>query len=141
MAVLLSPGLVPIPSPWIKQVYSKQNVMVVAVHPPPCSSFRPTEWLMQERLDKIMNTVPDGFLTAEELNLMVYIVDICQEAIAWTDAEREVETEVPRVAEAGLYTWGDKGRLCALVRAQLVRAQPADAAPGAVDNDASISGK
>ncbi|OSX67974.1 hypothetical protein POSPLADRAFT_1127967, partial [Postia placenta MAD-698-R-SB12] len=58
------------------------------VHPPPCSSFRPTEWLMQERLDKIMNTVPDGFLTAEELNLMVYIVDICQEAIAWTDAER-----------------------------------------------------
>ncbi|EED85360.1 predicted protein [Postia placenta Mad-698-R] len=63
----------------------------------------------------------------------------------------EVETEVPRAAEAGLYTWGDKGRLCALVRAQLVhaqlvraqlvRAQPADAAPGAVDNDVSISGR
>ncbi|OSX61474.1 hypothetical protein POSPLADRAFT_1145007 [Postia placenta MAD-698-R-SB12] len=33
------------------------------------------------------------------------------------------------------------GRLCALVRAQLVRAQHADAAPGAVDSDASISGK
>ncbi|OSX63345.1 hypothetical protein POSPLADRAFT_1139941, partial [Postia placenta MAD-698-R-SB12] len=33
------------------------------------------------------------------------------------------------------------GRLCALVRAQLVRAQHADAAPGAVDNDASISGR
>ncbi|KAF9795846.1 hypothetical protein IEO21_11064 [Rhodonia placenta] len=45
---------------------------------------------------------------------------------------QEVETEVPRAAEAGLYTWGDKGRLCALVRAQLVRAQHADAAPGAV---------
>ncbi|EED77924.1 predicted protein [Postia placenta Mad-698-R] len=49
---------------------------------------------------------------------------------------QEVETEVPRAAEAGLYTWGDKGRLCALVHAQ-----HADAAPGAVDNDASISGK
>ncbi|OSX64736.1 hypothetical protein POSPLADRAFT_1111449, partial [Postia placenta MAD-698-R-SB12] len=36
-----------------------------------------------------------------------------------------------RAAEVGLYTWGDKGRLCALVRAQLVRAQRADAAPGA----------
>ncbi|OSX58186.1 hypothetical protein POSPLADRAFT_1153926, partial [Postia placenta MAD-698-R-SB12] len=45
---------------------------------------------------------------------------------------QEVETEVPRAAEAGLYTWGDKGRLCALVRAQLVCAQHADAAPGAV---------
>ncbi|KAF9810048.1 hypothetical protein IEO21_07130 [Rhodonia placenta] len=33
-----------------------------------------------------------------------------------------------------------QGRLCALVRAQLVRAQHADAAPGAVDNDASVSG-
>ncbi|OSX60516.1 hypothetical protein POSPLADRAFT_1106060, partial [Postia placenta MAD-698-R-SB12] len=39
---------------------------------------------------------------------------------------QEVETEVPRAAEAGLYTEGDKGRLCALVRAQ-----HADAAPGA----------
>ncbi|EED81572.1 predicted protein [Postia placenta Mad-698-R] len=37
--------------------------------------------------------------------------------------------------------WVDKGRLCALVRAQLVRAQHADAALGAVDNDASISGR
>ncbi|KAF9802855.1 hypothetical protein IEO21_09805 [Rhodonia placenta] len=45
---------------------------------------------------------------------------------------QEVETEVPRAAEAGLYTGGDKGRLCALVRAQLVRAQHADVAPGAV---------
>ncbi|KAF9795034.1 hypothetical protein IEO21_11132 [Rhodonia placenta] len=39
---------------------------------------------------------------------------------------QEVETEVPRAAEAGLYTGDDKGRLCALVRAQLVRAQHAD---------------
>ncbi|KAF9798525.1 hypothetical protein IEO21_10703 [Rhodonia placenta] len=53
---------------------------------------------------------------------------------------QEVKTEVPRAAEAGLYTGEDKGRLCALVRAQLVRAQHADAAPGAVDNDASVSG-
>ncbi|KAF9794724.1 hypothetical protein IEO21_11157 [Rhodonia placenta] len=45
---------------------------------------------------------------------------------------QEVETEVPRAAEAVLYTGEVKGRLCALVRAQLVRAQHADAAPGAV---------
>ncbi|KAF9805304.1 hypothetical protein IEO21_09102 [Rhodonia placenta] len=45
---------------------------------------------------------------------------------------QEVETEVPRAAEAGLYTGKDEGRLCTLVRAQLVRAQLADAASGAV---------
>ncbi|KAF9801536.1 hypothetical protein IEO21_10088 [Rhodonia placenta] len=45
---------------------------------------------------------------------------------------QEVETEVPRAAEAGLYTGEDKGRLCALVCAQLVRAQHADAALGAI---------
>ncbi|EED83931.1 predicted protein [Postia placenta Mad-698-R] len=52
----------------------------------------------------------------------------------------KVETEVPRAAEAGLYTGEDKGRLCTLVRAQLVCAQHADAALGAVDNNVSISG-
>ncbi|KAF9802968.1 hypothetical protein IEO21_09777 [Rhodonia placenta] len=45
---------------------------------------------------------------------------------------QEVETEVPRAAEAGLYTGEDKGRLCTLVRAQLVCVQHADVAPGAV---------
>ncbi|KAF9808772.1 hypothetical protein IEO21_07744 [Rhodonia placenta] len=45
---------------------------------------------------------------------------------------QEVETEVPRAVEAVLYTGEVKGRLCALVRAQLVRAQHADADPGAV---------
>ncbi|KAF9802481.1 hypothetical protein IEO21_09899 [Rhodonia placenta] len=45
---------------------------------------------------------------------------------------QEVKTEVSRAAEADLYTGGDKGRLCALVRAQLVRAQHADVAPEAV---------
>ncbi|OSX57481.1 hypothetical protein POSPLADRAFT_1156597, partial [Postia placenta MAD-698-R-SB12] len=48
---------------------------------------------------------------------------------------QEVKTEVPRAAEAGLYTWRDKGRLCALVRAQLVCAQHADAAPGAGESE------
>ncbi|OSX57423.1 hypothetical protein POSPLADRAFT_1156967, partial [Postia placenta MAD-698-R-SB12] len=48
---------------------------------------------------------------------------------------QEVKTEVPRAAEAGLDTWGDKGRLCVLVCAQLVRAQHADAAPGASESE------
>ncbi|OSX58312.1 hypothetical protein POSPLADRAFT_1153815, partial [Postia placenta MAD-698-R-SB12] len=47
----------------------------------------------------------------------------------------KVKTEVPRAAEAGLYTGVDKGRLCALVRVQLVRAQHADAALGAGESE------
>ncbi|KAF9800895.1 hypothetical protein IEO21_10265 [Rhodonia placenta] len=43
---------------------------------------------------------------------------------------QEVETEVPRAAEAGLYTGGDKGRL-----RTLVRAQHADAALGASESE------
>ncbi|KAF9802123.1 hypothetical protein IEO21_09980 [Rhodonia placenta] len=46
---------------------------------------------------------------------------------------QEVKTEVPRAAEAGSYTGEDKGRLCALVRAQLVRAQ--HVAPGAGESE------
>ncbi|KAF9804532.1 hypothetical protein IEO21_09338 [Rhodonia placenta] len=48
---------------------------------------------------------------------------------------QEVETEVPRAGEAGLYTGKDKGRLCALVRAQLVHAQHADVALGAGESE------
>ncbi|OSX58515.1 hypothetical protein POSPLADRAFT_1152827, partial [Postia placenta MAD-698-R-SB12] len=40
-----------------------------------------------------------------------------------------------RYRRAGLYTGEVKGRLCALVRAQLVRAQHADAAPGAGESE------
>ncbi|OSX57927.1 hypothetical protein POSPLADRAFT_1155454, partial [Postia placenta MAD-698-R-SB12] len=54
---------------------------------------------------------------------------------------QKVKTEVPRAAEAGLYTWGDKGRLCTLVHAQLlVRVQHADVAPGANSQSGCASG-
>ncbi|OSX65444.1 hypothetical protein POSPLADRAFT_1111908, partial [Postia placenta MAD-698-R-SB12] len=48
---------------------------------------------------------------------------------------REDKYRPLKAAEAGLYTGEIKGRLCALVRAQLVRAQHADAAPGAGESE------
>ncbi|OSX63761.1 hypothetical protein POSPLADRAFT_1139513, partial [Postia placenta MAD-698-R-SB12] len=48
---------------------------------------------------------------------------------------QEVETEVPRAAEAGLYTEGVEGRLCSLVRAQQVCALQTTAAPGASESE------
>ncbi|OSX56789.1 hypothetical protein POSPLADRAFT_1158653, partial [Postia placenta MAD-698-R-SB12] len=59
----------------------------------------------------------------------------------WFDEEEDdsVDWELygdgEQAAEAGLYTGEDKGRLCALVRAQLVRAQHADVAPGAGESE------
>ncbi|OSX64602.1 hypothetical protein POSPLADRAFT_1133956, partial [Postia placenta MAD-698-R-SB12] len=64
------------------------NLPPLPTNPPSRFEFRPTERLTQDRLDAIIDTVPEGFLTSAELDLMVYIVDNCQQAIAWTDSER-----------------------------------------------------
>ncbi|OSX56803.1 hypothetical protein POSPLADRAFT_1158517, partial [Postia placenta MAD-698-R-SB12] len=74
----------------------------------------------------------DEVLRAECVNLA-----LTGSHVGWgEDGEgQEVETEVPRAVEAGLYTGEDKGRLCALVCAQLVRAQHANAAPGAGESE------
>ncbi|EED83537.1 predicted protein [Postia placenta Mad-698-R] len=48
----------------------------------------------------------------------------CAPPDLWGSKGQEVETEVPRAAEAGLYTGEDKGRLCALDRVQLGTATP-----------------
>ncbi|EED84118.1 predicted protein [Postia placenta Mad-698-R] len=62
------------------------------------------------------------------------------------DVDEVLRVECVNLALAGSHVgWGGgrgvKGRLCTLVRAQLVCAQHADAAPGAVDNDVSVSGR
>ncbi|KAF9800795.1 hypothetical protein IEO21_10295 [Rhodonia placenta] len=83
-----SVGSIPVPSPWIKRVTSDYTALVSLGNPPSRFEFRPTERLTQDRLNTIIDTVPEGFLTSAELDLMVYIVDNCQQAIAWSDSER-----------------------------------------------------
>ncbi|OSX64582.1 hypothetical protein POSPLADRAFT_1105812, partial [Postia placenta MAD-698-R-SB12] len=50
-------------------------------------------------------------------------------------SDGEQRSNIRLGTKAGLYTWGDKGRLCALVHAQLVRVQHADTAPGAGESE------
>ncbi|KZT00324.1 uncharacterized protein LAESUDRAFT_601146, partial [Laetiporus sulphureus 93-53] len=64
------------------------DVLSLPTHPLPLSDFIPTARLTQDRLDAILSTVPDGFLSSEEVALLVHIIDINQQAIAWTDSER-----------------------------------------------------
>ena len=43
-------------------------------NPPPLSDFIPTQRLTREHLDKILKTVPVGFLTTDEIDLMVFVL-------------------------------------------------------------------
>ncbi|TFY52589.1 hypothetical protein EVJ58_g9929 [Rhodofomes roseus] len=60
----------------------------LSTNPAPRSQFTSTQRLTQERLDAILKTVPDGFLTEAELDLMVHVLDVNQQALAWTEEER-----------------------------------------------------
>lgn len=57
-------------------------------HPRPLSEFVETGRLTRERLDKILTSVPEGFLTGQEIDLLVSVLQTRQNALAWTDDER-----------------------------------------------------
>lgn len=62
--------------------------LILPTRPPARLNFVPTVRLTQEHLDAILKSVPAGFLTDSELDLMAYVLDINQEALAWTEQER-----------------------------------------------------
>lgn len=64
------------------------SLPLLPIHPPPRSTITPTTRLSSERLDSIMTTVPEGFLTNEELDLLAFVINLRQNAIAWVDSER-----------------------------------------------------
>ena len=59
-------------------------------NPPPRSEFVPTERLTQARLDIILSTVPEGFLSSGELDLLVSVLVRRQDALAFDDGERGI---------------------------------------------------
>lgn len=63
-------------------------------HPSSLSSFKPSEHLTQERLDKILLTVPPNFLSFQEIDLLVYVLDVSQNAIAFNDGKRGVFSRI-----------------------------------------------
>lgn len=57
-------------------------------HPPKRSSFRYTPKITPERLDMIVRSVPENFLSEEEIDLLVWVVGQNQDAFAFDDSER-----------------------------------------------------
>ena len=56
--------------------------------PPAYADFEPTVRLTQERLDKILQSVPDGFLSSREIDLLIFVLRSRDKAIAFEDRER-----------------------------------------------------
>ena len=58
-------------------------------NPPPRSEFKPTDRLTLERLDIILGNIPDhSSLSSQELDLLVFILQDRQSALAFSDNER-----------------------------------------------------
>jgi hypothetical protein len=55
---------------------------------PQLADFVPTQRITQERLETMLQTVPEGFLFAREIDLLAFIIRNRETAIAFTDAER-----------------------------------------------------
>ena len=56
--------------------------------PPFLEDFEPTMRLTQERLNFILATIPEGFLSPREIDLLVFVLRTRDLALAFTDAER-----------------------------------------------------
>lgn len=59
-------------------------------HPPPLSNFVPTTRLTSERLDDLLSTIPDDFLSSDEVLLLAYVVIRRQDAFAWDFSEKGI---------------------------------------------------
>ncbi|GLB39425.1 putative transposition, RNA-mediated [Lyophyllum shimeji] len=60
----------------------------LSLNPPLLANFIPTARLTRERLDMILKTVPPGFLSDRELDLLVEVLWNRDQALAFEDAER-----------------------------------------------------
>ncbi|KIP01284.1 hypothetical protein PHLGIDRAFT_80760, partial [Phlebiopsis gigantea 11061_1 CR5-6] len=59
-------------------------------HPIPYAQIIPTARLSRERLDRILGTVPDGFLSSAELDLLAHVLVLRENALAFDHGERGV---------------------------------------------------
>ncbi len=82
------PTYMPNPSAQRFKPISIPTPLPLPFSPPSISNFVPTNRLTRERLDLILSKVPDGFLTPTEIDLLVYILDTRQGALAFCDNER-----------------------------------------------------
>ncbi|KAF8996169.1 hypothetical protein BDQ17DRAFT_1330165 [Cyathus striatus] len=66
------------------------NIEPLPVLPPPRNNINPTELLTTERFNLLMNTIPAGFLSEQELDLVAFVVDRRQRAFAFNYREKGI---------------------------------------------------
>ncbi len=58
------------------------------IKPPPLEEFVPTERMTRERFDRLIATIPEGFLRPEEVALLGLVVSTREDAFAFTFEEK-----------------------------------------------------
>jgi hypothetical protein len=58
------------------------------LNPPFFADFIPTKRLTLPRLQKILSGIPSGFLHPREVDLLIHILDVCQQGLVFVDMER-----------------------------------------------------
>jgi hypothetical protein len=58
------------------------------LEPPLLVDFEPTPRLSRERLDYMLATIPEGFLSKREVDLLVFVIRTRENAFAFNDTER-----------------------------------------------------
>jgi len=57
-------------------------------NPPAYVNFEPTIRLTQERLDKILTSIPENFLSSREVDLLIHVLRSRDQALAFEDNKR-----------------------------------------------------
>ena len=82
------PSYMPDPAGQVFRPVILPPLPLLPLDPPFLQNFVPTRRLSLERLQKILTSVPKGFLKPREIDLLVFVLQTRQQALAFEDSER-----------------------------------------------------
>ena len=82
------PSYMPDPAGQVFRPVEIPILPLLPLDPPFLQDFIPSKRLSLERLQKILTSVPKGFLQPREIDLLVFILQTRQQALAFDDSER-----------------------------------------------------
>ena len=82
------PSYMPDPAGQVFRPVIIPSLPPLPLDPPLLQDFVPTQRLSLDRLEKILTSVPQGFLKPREIDLMVFVLQMRQQALAFEDSER-----------------------------------------------------
>jgi hypothetical protein len=82
------PSYMPDPAGQVFRPVSIPSLPSLPLDPPSLQDFIPSRRLSLDRLQKILTSVPKGFLKPREIDLLVFVLQTRQQALAFEDSER-----------------------------------------------------